>query len=49
MQLAFRNGAYFSCDVLLNFFFSFQMKDFEINDTTKKIKKNNKSRNKETT
>ena len=39
MQLAFRNGAYFLCDVLLNFFFSFQMKDFEINGTSKKIKK----------
>ena len=43
MQLAFRNGAYFSCNVLLNFFFSFQMKDFEI-DTTKKIKKKQKQK-----
>ena len=31
------------CDVLLNFFFSFQMKDFEINGTSKKIKKQNKA------
>ena len=39
MQLAFRNSAYFSSDVLFNSFFSFQMKNFKIDQTTKKIKK----------
>ena len=39
MYLEIRNGAHFSCDVLLNFLLSFQMKNFETNKTTKKIKK----------
>ena len=47
MYLEIRNGAHFSCDVLLNFLLSFQMKNFETNKTTKKIKKS-ESRYKET-
>ena len=39
MYLEIRNGAHFSCDVFLNFLLSFQMKNFETNKTTKKIKK----------
>ena len=36
MHLENRNGAYFSCGVLLNFSLSFQMKNFETSKTTKK-------------
>ena len=39
MYLKIRNDAYFSCDVLLSFSLSFQMKKFETNKTAKTIKK----------
>ena len=37
MYLEIRNGAYFLCDVLLNFSLSFQMKNFETNKKLRKI------------
>ena len=42
MYLEIRNGAYFLCDVLLNFSLSFQMKNFETNKNYERFKANDK-------